>query len=151
MNVIIRQESPENAACRLLFHQLWQELVALYPKDDIPEFVPNDFRAPSAAVVIARMEEEPVGCGAIRAMQPGVAEVKHVFVLPHARRMGLARRIMACLEETARTLGYTGLKLETGNLQPEAIGLYKSMGFRECACYGEYVDNPLSVCFEKPL
>jgi ribosomal protein S18 acetylase RimI-like enzyme len=41
--------------------------------------------------------------------------------------------------------------LETGIGQPEAIGLYKSAGYREFACFGEYVGNPFSVCFEKRL
>jgi ribosomal protein S18 acetylase RimI-like enzyme len=43
------------------------------------------------------------------------------------------------------------VRLETGNGQPEAIGLYKSAGYRETASFGEYVGNPFSICFEKKL
>ena len=41
--------------------------------------------------------------------------------------------------------------IETGILQPEAINLYKVAGYQRVRCYGRYVDNPLSVCFEKRL
>jgi GNAT superfamily N-acetyltransferase len=80
-----------------------------------------------------------------------VGEVKRVFVEKDARRQGVARRIMERLETIAAQFGYRALRLETGILQPEAINLYKSAGYRRVRCYGRYVDNPLSVCFEKRL
>jgi ribosomal protein S18 acetylase RimI-like enzyme len=74
-----------------------------------------------------------------------------MFVLPEFRGRGIARRILEALESKARDLRYASVCLETGIGQPEAIGLYKSAGYREIAGFGEYVGNPFSVCFEKRL
>ena len=72
-----------------------------------------------------------------------------MYVAPSVRRRGLARRLLAELEEKAIKLGYAIVRLETGNRQPEAIALYESCGFRRIAPYGSHVDDPLSICFEK--
>lgn len=55
------------------------------------------------------------------------------------------------LETVAKNAGCRAVWLKMGTLQPEAIGLYQSAGYKHIACYGQYVDNPLSVCFEKEL
>ena len=55
------------------------------------------------------------------------------------------------LESAAREHGYLTLRLETGTRQPEAIGLYRSAGYGEIPCFGEYADDQFSVCFEKRL
>lgn len=62
-----------------------------------------------------------------------------------------SRALLAALDQEARRLGYRALRLETGHLQPEAIGLYTSAGFAPIPCYGPYVDDPRSRCFEKAL
>ena len=63
----------------------------------------------------------------------------------------MARAVLAGLEDRARDLGLPGLLLETGTLQPEAVGLYASAGWTRTAPYGEWRDSPLSVCFAKEL
>lgn len=55
------------------------------------------------------------------------------------------------MEDEAGALGYSFVRLETGRLQVEAIGLYVSTGFRRIPRYGPFVDDPKSVCFEKRL
>ncbi|WP_437818266.1 GNAT family N-acetyltransferase [Sorangium sp. So ce1078] len=67
------------------------------------------------------------------------------------RGRGVARAVLAALEEEARRLGVTRLVLETGERQPEALALYSRTGFRRIPPFGEYVDSPLSVCLEKLL
>lgn len=74
-----------------------------------------------------------------------------MFVTPAHRGRGIGQQVLAALESRARELGYSILRLETGNGQPEAIRLYTSVGYREIPCFGEYVDDPLSICFEKHL
>ena len=64
---------------------------------------------------------------------------------------GLSRRMLAALQDEARSLGYRRVRLETGVHQDEALGLYRSSGFSEIPRYGPYEDDELSVCFEKPL
>jgi putative acetyltransferase len=74
-----------------------------------------------------------------------------MYVAPDARGRGVGRVLLAALEEEARRLGYRAVRLETGHLQPEAIGLYTAAGFEPIPCYGPYVDDPRSRCFEKAL
>ena len=60
-------------------------------------------------------------------------------------------RLVRKLEEAARGLGFAMIRLETGTLQPEAIRLYETSGYARIPRFGEYSDDPLSVCFEKRL
>ena len=58
---------------------------------------------------------------------------------------------MAALVDLARELGYTWLQLETGDVQPEAIGLYESSGWTRVPNYGQYEDDPRSLCFGRSV
>lgn len=84
---------------------------------------------PSAAdisvVLVARADDgTALGCGALRVLADGVAEVKRMYVAPTARGRGIARAVLAGVEDAARDRGWTTLRLETGPRQPEAISLY---------------------------
>jgi hypothetical protein len=107
--------------------------------------------APGTVFLVARLGEEPVGCGALRRFDDETAEIKRMYVAPAGRRRGIARRILAALERCAREFHYRVIRLETGVRQPEARALYESMGFRRIAPFGPYIGSPTSVCFEKPL
>jgi putative acetyltransferase len=92
-----------------------------------------------------------VGCGAIQPLDAGVAEIKRMYVRPSYRGRGIARQVLAALEELAWSAGHTVLRLETGDFMPEAVKLYRSSGYLPIPTYGEYAGNPNSVCFEKRL
>ncbi|MFB9552711.1 GNAT family N-acetyltransferase [Streptomyces roseoviridis] len=81
----------------------------------------------------------------------GDAELKRMYVVPEARGLGLARRILAALEADARAAGRVRMVLETGTAQPEAIGLYTSCGYEPCAKFGYYREYPNSRCYAKAL
>lgn len=81
----------------------------------------------------------------------GDAELKRMYVVPEARGLGLARHILAALEEDARAAGRIRMVLETGTAQPEAIALYTSSGYEPCAKFGHYRGYENSRCFAKPL
>jgi len=102
-------------------------------------------------LVIRDDDGRAVGCGGVTAFDEARAEVKRMYVVPEARGQGLGRRLLVELEAEARRLGYTGLVLETGDLQPEALGLYRSSGFTQMPCYPPYHTRELSLCFEKAL
>jgi len=87
----------------------------------------------------------------LRPIDETVAEVRRMFVTTDLRRRGLARAMLRELEARAATLGYTLLRLETGTRQLSAIALYEKLGFTRIPPFGEYVDDPLSVCFEKQV
>jgi GNAT superfamily N-acetyltransferase len=106
---------------------------------------------PQIDFLVARIGGEPVGCGGLKPLEPRVAEVTRMYVRPAHRGQGISRRLLDVLEETAGRRGVRALRLETGDLQPESIGLYQSSGYRRIPPFGPYVGNILSLCFEKHL
>lgn len=116
-------------------------------------------QAPSAAdvavVLVARDDDgTALGCGALRPLGDGAAEVKRMYVVPSARGRGVGRAVLAGLEDAARAHGWSTLRLETGPRQPEAVALYGSAGYRPIDAFGVYVDDPdalHSLYFERTL
>jgi GNAT superfamily N-acetyltransferase len=92
-----------------------------------------------------------VACGGVCRHDAAAAEIRRMYVRPEHRGAGFSRLVLAALESEARRLGYTRVRLETGVHQHEALALYRSSGFDEIPRYGPYVDDELSICFEKPL
>jgi len=101
--------------------------------------------------VIASIDGNSVGCGAIRKFSDDAMEIKRMYTRPELRGKGIATAIVAELEKWSRELGYTSCVLETGKRQPWAISLYKSLGFEETVNYGKYAGVLNSVCFKKHL
>ncbi|MFB7588339.1 GNAT family N-acetyltransferase [Streptomyces sp. NPDC056169] len=136
------------------------EYVARYGDEgDVTPLDATMFVPPQGLYLLAYdPEDHPVATGGWRTQNrndegyaDGDAELKRMYVIPEARGLGLARRILAALESDARTAGRTRMVLETGSAQPEAIGLYTSSGYEPCAKFGHYRDYPNSRCFAKPL
>jgi putative acetyltransferase len=90
------------------------------------------------------------GCGGFWAHEDYV-EIKRVWIDPSARGLGLSRKLMTVLEDESRALGFKIARLETGISQPEALGLYKALGYIERGPFGDYKLDPLSVFMEKLL
>lgn len=102
-------------------------------------------------VVVAYEEDEPVGCGAIKAYDTTTMEVKRMFVPADKRGKGIASMVLQELEEWAKELGYEKCILETGNKMSDAISLYKKNNYNVIPNYGQYADIADSICFEKVL
>ena len=102
-------------------------------------------------VVVVYEINKPVGCGAIKMYSPDTMEVKRMYVLPEQRGKGIASAILKELEYWAMELHYKKCILETGQRQPEAIGLYKKNDYKIIPNYGQYASVASSVCFEKVL
>ena len=81
----------------------------------------------------------------------GAVEVKRLYVRPAHRGHGHSRVIMGALEHAAARAGAVRIVLETGNEQPEALVLYDRIGYSRFPGYGQYKDDPRSVCFAKEL
>ncbi len=101
--------------------------------------------------VVAYEEGEPVGCGAFKEFEADAVEIKRMYVRPTHRQRGVARAVLAELEQWASEVGYPTAVLETGRRQPEAIALYERCGYARTANYGQYVGVANSVCFRKSL
>jgi putative acetyltransferase len=102
-------------------------------------------------VVVAYLDEVPVGCGAFKPYSEAQVEVKRMFVQPEYRGRGVAQAVLAELEHWAHELHYAGCVLETGKKQPEAIGLYQKSGYQLIPNYGQYIGVDNSVCMQKTL
>jgi putative acetyltransferase len=111
----------------------------------------NDPPQPGSIYLIAFFAENPVGCGALRKIDATTAEIRRMYVLSSARRAGIGRALLIRLEMEADKLGYTLLKLETGNRQAAAMALYESYGFARIPPFGAYVNDPISVCYAKKI
>ena len=79
------------------------------------------------------------------------AEIKRVYVYDDYRGRGLSAKLMVYLESELQLRGVRLFRLETGVHQPEAIGLYRKLGYRERGPYGAYAPDPLSVFMEKQV
>ena len=140
----------ENKDFRLLVKQLDENLKIT--DGDEHEFY-NQFNSITSIkhVVIAYMENQPVGCGAFKEFNVKSVEIKRMFTLPETRGKGIATFILKELENWAKQLGYTYCILETGIRQKEAVALYKKNLYNIIPNYGQYVDVKNSLCFEKQI
>lgn len=102
-------------------------------------------------VVLAYKDEVPVGCGAFKEYEPGVLEIKRMFVLPTERGRGIAEAVLGELEQWAREENQVAAVLETGKRQPAAIRLYEKSGYALIPNFGQYADDVNSVCMRKEL
>ncbi|WP_327637940.1 NADPH-dependent FMN reductase [Kribbella sp. NBC_00482] len=126
-----RPEDPEAAP---LLADLVVEYSTRYGRTNentqLTEVPPSDFHAErGGAFVLLRHGGQTVAGGAIRRYDDETAEVKRMWTSHLHRRQGLGRRVLAELEAAAVDLGYRRLYLTTGPRQPEAAGLYLSVGF----------------------
>ena len=149
----IRRERFDSEAAQALAEALEAELLETY--DGVPGSggLPSAsiFEPPGGVFLVGRLDGEVVACGGIARYDETTAEIRRMYVVPDARGRGLSRLVLGALEQEARSLGYSFVRLETGNLQAEAIALYVSSGFGPIPPYGPFVDDPKSVCFEKRL
>lgn len=152
MNSIeIRQVDPAGPEAAELIQALDAELNEHYPKEQIHGIDVSEFKAADGFFVIAFINNETVGCASFRPLDKKTAELKRMFVRKKIRRQGIARKLLEFIEQSAQKRDFERLCLETGAKQPEAISLYQSAGYYEIPVFGEYKNDPASICFEKQL
>ncbi|WP_210578205.1 helix-turn-helix domain-containing GNAT family N-acetyltransferase [Streptomyces sp. GESEQ-4] len=100
---------------------------------------PEEVSGDAGAFFVAYEEDRPVGCGALRRLEDGVGEIRHVWVHPDARRLGLARRILDALEREGRRRAFDVVRLDTHAVLTEAQAMYRACGYREIPAYVDHV------------
>ena len=146
----ITAEDPGSPDARALVDELSDTLAALTGDPGRSSFDPDDVRHPRARFAVARdAQSRPVGCGALRPLQPGVAELKRMYARPGTRGVGSA--LLAFLEAEAATLGYHALWLSTRVVNERAVGFYESRGYARIPNFGHYAGRTQSVCLAKVL
>jgi GNAT superfamily N-acetyltransferase len=143
-----------------LVAEVQQVYLERYGGHDATPMSPEQFAPPHGHFVVGYLGAEAAAMGGWRlrtgataAALPGArpAEIKRMFVRAHLRGRGLARRVLQDLETTAAAAGVDWLVLETGDRQPEAIGLYRSCGYSDIDAFGMYADEDGSVYLGKRL
>lgn len=99
----------------------------------------DELSPPNGSFVIARMDGDAVGCGALRLLDPATAEIKRMWIAPDVRGLGIAVRLLRTLEGIAARLGATKVCLDTNRALKEAHALYRREGYAEI---DRFNDNP---------
>lgn len=120
--------------------------------DDTP-VAASEFQPPAGRFLVAWVDSTPVGCGGWRTLagDKGVAEIKRMYTVPAWRGWGVATAVLRAIEATARDAGKKRIVLETGRRQPEAIALYRKLGYKQIPNFGYYRDYPGCVSFGRVL
>lgn len=127
------------------------EYVVRYGSRDESPIHDAHFALPDGYFVVAYDGEVPAAMGGWHRHRPEEAEIRRMFVRDEFRRRGLARLILARLEDSARENGFDRLVLETGLVQPEAVALYRDCGYTDVPAFGYYTEAPLSLHLGKSL
>ncbi|HEX7291204.1 MAG TPA: GNAT family N-acetyltransferase [Conexibacter sp.] len=157
-SIVIRRVSPDAPDAAALLREYEAELMARgrpFSPLDPPagsggrRVEVHEMEPPGGTFLVALEDDAPVACGGLRTLAPGLGEIKRMYVAPHARRRGHARRLLTELEACARELSHERLRLDTNAAQPEALELYAACGYAEIA---DYNGSPTAThWFEKVL
>lgn len=153
MTEIRRVQRTDDSRLAALVAKSDEYLSGLYPPESNHAEPLDALVADDCAFFACYVDGELAGCGGVRVhdRDPRFGEIKRVFVDEKHRGKGLAVAIMQHLEEYLLGIGIGVARLEAGPLQPEALGLYTRLGYRECGPFANYDPDPLSVFMEKVL
>jgi DNA-binding MarR family transcriptional regulator/GNAT superfamily N-acetyltransferase len=146
-------EDPASAAARFCIESYYGDLRERFDAGFDPALTRQvpvaDLTEPAGLLLVARLRDDPVGCGALRFPGDGVAEIKRMWVAPAARGLGVGRRMLSELEEHARRRALDVARLDTNRNLHEAQSLYRSAGYAEVPAFN---DEPYAHhWFEKRL
>jgi len=142
----ITREPPESTLAVALLERYYRELDGRF-RDGFDRgrgsaAPPEELAAPCGLLLLAWHGQQPVGCGAVRRLDPDTAEIKRMWVDPGARGLGVGRSLLAALEAGAVELGCSAVRLDTAASLTEALALYQSSGYVEIPAYNE---NPYAA------
>lgn len=144
----ITPEPADSTRAATLLARYYDELAARFPGGpggfDLARIAAptTEFTSPHGVFLLARLDGQAVGCGALRTLDADTAEIKRMWIDPAARRLGIGRSLLAALESSAAELGCRTMRLDTAAYLNEAHALYRSAGYRETPAYN---DNPYAA------
>lgn len=149
----IEEVDPREERARYCLGEYYAELARRFEKGfDVSLSADPDAKdmiRPRGVFLLAMSDGLPIGCVGLKGTGKGYAEVKRLWIAPSARGLGLAKRLMKEVEDTARALGIDTLRLDTNRALPEAIRMYRTSGWTEIERFN---DDPYpDFFFEKTL
>ena len=119
-------EYAESLGFSLCFQNFDRELAGL----------PGDYTPSQGRLLLALCGSEPAGCVALHSLEPGIGEIKRLYVRPQFRGSGIGKMLTNTVISEAKSIGYKKVRLDT--VEPKmknAVGLYRALGFREIEPY----------------
>jgi GNAT superfamily N-acetyltransferase len=151
MSTIITPERPDSPDSVALIGELEAHLDPLYPSKSRHGYSVEKLLAQGVAFFVLRENGTAAGCGGIQLFGADYGELKRMYVRPQFRGLGLGKMLLDHLADYARAHGVALLRLETGIRQAAAINLNERMGFQRIPPFGDYVEDPLSLFYEKRI
>lgn len=156
---LIIESSPLDPQAKPLVEDLIHEYDSRYgtifnaegARAELYRYPPEAFAPPVGNFLLLLRNGETIGGGAFMRYDDETAEFKRIWTRSDLRRQGLARRIVAALEEKAADLGYSRVYLTTGFRQPEAVALYIGFGYRPLFDPSLSPEHYQSLPFEKHI
>jgi GNAT superfamily N-acetyltransferase len=135
----VRYGSP---VAQRLVEAIFADQVLRYGGRDESHVEAIEFDPPDGGFLVAYADGVPIGCVGWRSLDEGeeIAELKRLYSAPEVRNQGVATLLMAAIEENAREHGRKRMVLETGDKQPEAVALYRKLGYETIEHFGHYKD-----------
>jgi len=135
----VRVEPPDSVDARWCLDEYFRDLAQRFDTGFDPArsnpAAEEDLTPPAGYFLVARIDGAVAGCGALKRLDAGIAEIKRMWTAPAMRGRGVARRVLQALETIARESGVTTLRLETNRTLTEAQALYRQQGYAEVPAF----------------
>jgi len=146
-----KEVDPADTQAQYCMHAYYHELATCFPQgfDVSLSCDPDqaDMRSPKGSFVLGFSDGCPIACGGLKGTGKGYAEIKRVWVAPEARGLGVVHSLMDVLEKSAKSLGYSKLRLDTNSVLNKAVAFYRKHGWHEI---DRFNDDPYpDLFFEK--
>ena len=155
--VTIQREHPASEAACQLIAELDAYLAPLYPRENQHGYSVEKLIAKRVEFFVLYDNEQPAGCAGVQLFAAGpdeggeYGELKRLYVRSEFRGRGFGKLLLEHIEKLTASRGIPLIRLETGIYQPEACALYEDSGYYKIPPFGDYWDDPLSICYEKRL
>lgn len=149
--LVIRRVDPASPDCRVLIEELDRVQSSLYPPENNYLDSIEELQKPNCHFLAAYVDDQIVGCGALKIVDENYSELKRMYVVADHRQRGIGQRLLEELESRSAQSGIWLVRLETGVSQPEALALYRRNGYKETDAFGQYSDSDLNIFMEKRI
>ncbi|MFZ5666287.1 MAG: GNAT family N-acetyltransferase [Pseudomonadota bacterium] len=151
--ITIEEDDLTDADIVALLRYHLDQMVQHSPICSVHAFPVERLRQPDVTFYALRIDGQLAACGALKQIDARHGELKSMRTDPAFLRRGLGEAMLLHLMAEARARGFTRLSLETGRPEPfhAAHALYRKHGFAECPPFGDYTEDPFSMCMTRTL